>query len=149
MDKRWILLFGVLFLLGFFVFISFSGFKSGNVVLTYEESFNQGDKLSGDFIINIEKTDSVPAETPILISFSKGKDILETKSMTLKEYVVLSDNPVGPSIIGEKEYYDKVEAYSVPIDKVISYVFSEKGEYELLFFMPDLDLIKVTKIKVN
>jgi len=146
MDKRWFVLLGLLVVLGYFALTSF---KTASVVLNYEEDYNQGEKLSGSLMLGLEEGDSVLSSTPMIVSLSKGNSVLASKTLTFKEFIGLSGKSVQPVKKDKEEFYEEVGTYAVPIAKVIDYTFSEKGQYELIFFIPKLDITKVTKITVE
>lgn len=146
MDKEWFLLFTILIILGYF---AFSGFKTVNVILNYEEDYNQGDKLAGDLIIGIEEGDSLDVKTPILVSLAKENEVIASETMDLEKFIELS----GANIVKIKRegeyFYETPGIYRVPLSNVIEHDFNEKGQYELVFSLVKLDIIKITKITVN
>jgi hypothetical protein len=145
MDKRWFLLFALLAVTGYF---AFTGFRSANVVLNYEENYNLNDNLAGNLIITIEKGDSLDVNMPILISLGKGEEIISSETMTLKQFIKLSGSRLVAVENNYNEYYETPGRYNVPLSDVINHKFNEKGEYELIFSLPELDIIKITKITV-
>lgn len=145
MDKRWFLLIGVLILVGF---LAISGFKSGNVILNYQEDFKLGERLSGDLSIGIEEGDSLDSQMPILVSLSKNGTMIFSETLTLEEFIQLSGVSVEKVMASGKEYYQKAGFYSVPIEKVVDYTFNDAGQYELMFVLLDLDITKLTIINI-
>lgn len=146
MDKRWFLLFGALFVLGFF---AFSGFKNANVVLNYNENYTLGQKLSGDLTIGIEKGDSLDVKMPILVSLSKNGTIISSETLTLEDFIGLSGFDLEKVKRDDGEFYETPGFYLVSISKVINYTFNESGEYEMMFVLLDLDITKVSKINIS
>jgi len=146
MDKRWFVLLGLLVVVGYFALASF---KTANVVLNYEQDFKQGDKLSGVLTVGIEDEDRLDAGTPILVSLTKGDSVISSQTMTLDEFIVLSGAKINKVERNGKYYFETPGSYNVPISKVIDYSFKDKGEYQLLFSILDLNMVKVTAITVR
>ncbi|MBS3091307.1 hypothetical protein J4217_02575 [Candidatus Pacearchaeota archaeon] len=115
-------------------------FKPGNVIVEYQESFRQGDPLSGKLTITIEQGDSLDASIPIIVSLSNEAGIIEAKTLRLSEFMQISDNPTQPVKKENSLFYDTPGLYSVDINKIIQYKFQEKGQYELLFNIVKINL---------
>lgn len=127
----------------------FSNFKTGNVIVEYQESFKLNEQLTGKLSLSIEQGDSIEADTPILISLTKQDKVIDVKTMSLKEFIALSDNPTPPTTRDGKEYYETPKTYNVDISKIIEYTFVESGEYELTFNILKIDVTIRKIITVN
>ena len=126
----------------------FLSFKPANVIIEYQESFKLQEALTGSLSLTLEKQDSLEKDTPLLISLSKENEILEARTLTLDEFIKLSDNPIDPIKKDSGYFYETPGTYSIEIDKLIPYTFNERGEYELLFNIFKIDLTIRKKISV-
>jgi hypothetical protein len=70
---------------------------------------------------------------------------IETVTLTLEEFISLSDNPQKPV----NGLYAGPSTHSLEISKVIDYTFTESGDYELLFNIFQLDLTVRKNIHVQ
>ena len=131
------------------VFLMFLSFKPANVIVEYQEQFKLNEPLRGSLSITLESQDSIKKETPLLLSLSKGDKILEAKTLTLDEFIQLSNNPISPTKKDSGSYYETPGTYSVDLEKLIPYTFVERGEYELLFNIFKIDLTIRRKITVD
>lgn len=127
----------------------FVNWKPANVIVEYEESFKVGEQLSGSLKITLEPQDIIEAETPLIISLSKGKNEIETATLTLEEFVKLSDNPLEPVEENGKRVYKGASSHNLEVSKVINYQFTESGDYELFFNIFKLDLTVKKSITVD
>jgi len=146
MDKRWFVLVTLLIVVGYF---AVNSFMTANVVLNTEEYYNQGDKLSGVLSLEIKEGQSLEAKMPILVSLSKNDEVIISQTMTLDEFITLSGAKTEKVKEDGKEFYEAPGTYRVPISKIIDYTFKDKGEYELLFSVLDLDLVKITRAEIH
>lgn len=127
----------------FMVFPFGKGFgATGNVV--YDEAYNHsiGDKLSENVYMSINE--NVDSDTAMIISLSKDGRILKSETMTLRDFVRLSNGNADFSagLVPEG-------GYSVRADKIISYQFSEIGEYELYYAVLKIGLARRVEISVK
>ena len=119
--------------------------KTANVIVEYNEQNSIGNKLAGDLKITLEPQDQLSSDTPIIISLTKDNKDIETISLTLAEFIALSDNPQNPV----NGLYTGPSTHSLSINKVIDYTFTESGDYELLFNIFKLDLTVKKNIHVQ
>ena len=95
---------------------------TGNVVLDIENNFKIGDNLKGDITLNKGENDEAVYG---LILLTKGNNPIATKTFNLRD--VLTKNEISGKNI-------------VKIEDLIEYRFEEKGNYELLFSVLDLNI---------
>lgn len=94
---------------------------TGNVVLNLDDDFKIGDTLKGDIVVNQgENSEAIYG----LILLTKDNSPIITETFNLKNVLVKDD--FGKNI--------------VKIEDLIEYRFEEKGDYELLFSVLDLDI---------
>ena len=132
-----------------FVFLKSDGI-TGNVALEIQESSSVGSQLPGNLVLTIEQGDRIEKSTPILVSLTKGKkDVIEVKTLSIAEFIALSDSPIDPATKDSKEYFETPGSYSVKTSLLIGYTFTEKGNYELFFriFDPDITIRKEISVK--
>lgn len=96
---------------------------AGNAVLDLEDNFKIGDNLTGNIILNEEESDAYG-----LILLTKDNQPILTETFNLKEIPKTKINSEN----------------SVKIEDLIDYQFEEKGNYEFMFSVLDLD-IKIQK----
>ena len=95
---------------------------TGNVVLDLENNFKIGDTLKGDIILNQgENNEAIYG----MILLTKDNAPITTKTFNLKDDLVKEEGN-GKKIL--------------KLEKLIDYRFEEKGNYELLFSVLDLDI---------
>jgi len=95
---------------------------TGNVVLDLENNFKIGDTLKGDIIVNQgENNEAIYG----MILLTKDNFPITTKTFNLKDDLVKEEGN-GKNIL--------------KLEKLIDYRFEEKGNYELLFSVLDLDI---------
>ncbi|MFH1359212.1 MAG: hypothetical protein ABIH37_04960 [archaeon] len=95
---------------------------TGNVVFDLENNFKIGDTLKGDIVVNQGET----KETIYgMILLTKDNAPIITKTFNLKDFLI-KDESSGKNII--------------KIEELIEYRFEERGNYELLFSILDLDI---------
>jgi len=93
---------------------------TGNVVLNIEGNYKIGDKLNGELIIDSNEFNRYG----VLLLTKDNKPVL-TETFNL--------NDISKSKINSNQY-------SVKISNLTDYKFEEKGNYELMFFVPDLNI---------
>ena len=134
MEKREIMLYTVtIFSLIAFVYILFGAVSkipnisdkklmslTGNVVLNIEGNYKIGDKLNGELIIDSNE-------------FNRYGVLLLTKDNKPVFTETFNLNDVSKSRVNSNQY-------SIKISNLTDYNFEEKGNYELMFFVPDLNI---------
>jgi len=117
----------------------FFNFRSGNVVVNYDESFKTGDKVSGTLTLNLEQRDELQKDTAMIVSLSRGNKVLLAETLTIQEFISLSGK--NPKTIQKQDsvYYIGPESYPVKIESILDYTFSEPGSYEVFFTIPKID----------
>ena len=125
--------------------------RAANVVLNLEEgNYNVGSKLSSVLTVTIEPEDSIDADTGVFLALIDSNDnVLITKTLTLREFILNSDNVIEPVLMNDKYYYETPGKYNVNAEKIIDWTFSEKGDYDLFFSVFKLDLMARKKITVK
>ena len=123
-EKFWIFSFIFLLILGAFFLLQW---RSGLVVSEFPDEFKLGDNLSGNLIIEIEKNVAVTKETPVLIILHKEEEIITSKTLRFEEFLALAEK-------------NSIDIYSLKINKIINYQFIQPGKYEILFYIPKIDL---------
>jgi hypothetical protein len=93
---------------------------TGNVVLNLEGNYKIGDKLNGELIIDSNEFNRYG----VLLLTKDNKPVL-TETFNLKD--------ISKSRVNSNQY-------SVKISNLTDYKFEEKGNYELMFFVPDLNI---------
>ena len=95
---------------------------TGNAVLDLENNFKIGDTLKGDIIANQgENSEAIYG----MILLTKDNQPLMTKTFNLKDDLVKEESN-GKNIL--------------KLENLIEYRFEERGNYELLFSVLDLDI---------
>jgi len=129
--------------------LMFFNFKTGNVLIEYEETFNTGDNLSGTFTISIEPGDSINKKDRIFISLSRDDSIIETKTLSIEEFVKMSGKNPIPVEKASGSFYESPESYSVNMGNIMPYTFTESGKYELFLNVFELDIAVRKIITIN
>ena len=94
---------------------------TGNVVFDLENNFKIGDTLKGDIIVNQgENSEAIYG----MILLTKDNQPLMTKTFNLKDDLVKDNSVKGV----------------IKLENLIEYRFEERGNYELLFSVLDLDI---------
>jgi len=125
------------------------GVFTGNVLLESDADFVKGGKLSGILTLNIEEGDSLREKTTILVAIMQDETVLEATTLTLGEYIELSNNLVSPIPKEDENYFEQVGSYKVDIADILQFNFPDSGEYELLFSILTMDLNQREKLVVN
>ena len=137
---RYNLLFATIIILAVIAAVFVLNFKTGKVVVEYQEVYSLNNNLTGQLALAIQQGDSLDKNTPLMISLIQGQNVIDVKILTLEDFVSLSDNPV-PAVQKENGYFfEQPQTYNVEISKIISYQFTRPGQYELLFNIPQIDL---------
>lgn len=113
---------------------------TGEAIADFEKKFNINDSLSGIVSLTIENGDVLPADTPLIVAIIKEKENSVAETLTLEEFIQKSDNPVNSVEIDGKKYFNQERKYSVELSQLLVYNFNEKGNYQLLFDVPSIDL---------
>ena len=126
------------------------GLTTGFTLIELKD-FSITDNLEGTISLTIEESDSIRTHTPILIALSKNNTIIKVKTLTFKEFIEFSNNPIQPTInpSDSNYYYKTPSTHKVKIQNLLSHQFTEKGEYELLFNILELDLTIKKQIIVD
>jgi len=95
---------------------------TGNVVLDLENNFKIRDPLKGDVVVNQGEVSEVIYG---MILLTKDNEPIITETFNLRD-VLIKEESSGKNII--------------KIEELIEYRFEEKGNYELLFSVLDLDI---------
>ncbi len=133
MNKESILV-GVIIALIVIVLVFALHWRASQIVLNIDEQeFNVGENLGGTLSIKIEPGDSLKKDIPILISLSKENETVAATTLTLEEFIQASNNPSNPILHDNDYYYETPATHIVNIDKILTYQFTKKGQYELLF----------------
>ena len=126
------------------LFMFFPSLRStGNVIADYEYKASIGDAI--DYIMEVNVPENgIDSTTPLIVSLSKDGKIIDSKVISIEEFVKLSDNTqtLEGEVIPEG-------VYSSEARKIINYKFSEQGEYELYFAIFKLDIMRTIKITVK
>jgi len=136
----------VLIFLGSLMFLNF---KTGNVLIEYEESFKTNEALTGKLSITVEQGDSINKDSQILLSLSKENEIILTKTISIEEFVQLSGKNPQITQKADGSFYETPDVYTVDVSKIIQYTFDKPGQYELFFSILELDIAVKKKITVN
>jgi len=123
-EKVWIFSFIFLLILGSFFLLQW---RSGLVVSEFPDEFKLGDNLSGNMIIKIGKNVAVTKETPVLIVLHKEVDIIASETLKFEEFLALAEK-------------NSIDIYSLKINKIINYQFTQPGKYEVMFYIPEINL---------
>jgi len=150
MDKKNIIL---IFLIAFLLILSIFllQWRAANVVLQSSgDSYHIGEDISGRLSIRIDNNDFLEARTPILVALiAQNNSVLTTRTLSLEEFIEEGDNRIAKIESDGKQYYETPGTYSVEVERIIPYRFSEKGEYLLLFNVFDMDLTEQREITVS
>lgn len=139
MNKKIII--PILIVVALIALLFFTQFRTGNVVASID-SIKVGDKLQGNLKLTIEDKDNLNADAPLIFSITKGRDVKEVQTFTLKDFISSSDNPQ------ESQPY-KAGTYTVPISSITNYTFTENGNYEVFFSMPRINYVVQTNVAVK
>lgn len=140
MNKRVLpLLVAVLIIAGLFFLVQW---RAANVIIDAEdERVALGESIKGMMSITLDSGDSIQKDTAIFISLtSSNNTVLATKSLTLDDFMKLSDKNPQPTERDGDFYYQEQGTYSVEIQKLIPYTFNQPGNFEILFSILKLDL---------
>ncbi|MBU0466417.1 MAG: hypothetical protein KJ718_04970 [Nanoarchaeota archaeon] len=124
-EKFWIFSFIFLLILGSLLLLQW---RSGLAISEFPEEFQVGDKLSGNLLIEIQNTGDITKQTLILIFLSKEIDIITSQSLSFEEFLLLAEK-------------NSIDIYSLGISKILNYQFTEPGKYEIMFYIPEIDLV--------
>lgn len=99
---------------------------TGNVILQSEDYVSNN--LTGEITIAVKQVDALNKDIPILILLTKDDTVVKVETTTLEKLVQLSNLKT------------QSETFSISLEDAFPFTFDEKGEYELLFSILDLNI---------
>jgi len=95
---------------------------TGNIILDLEDNLKVGESLNGNIAISWKETNDTVYG---MILLTKDNNPIITETFNLKEVLNKDEN-------SEKKF--------IRVEEIIEYQFEEKGNYEILFSVLDLDI---------
>ncbi len=150
MEKKESLM--VLLMVASFIILALIAFRFNfftGKAITGIEFYNLNSSVSGEFILTIEQGDSLNQESTIFVGLLKKNTEIVSRTISLKEFIELSEVKINAVKRNNGFFYETPGNYRVDAGKIINYVFSEKGEYELIFMIIKMNLLSKKKIIVD
>jgi hypothetical protein len=119
---------------------------TGNVVAQLPADYKVGEELSGELAINIEQNDNLSLDKPLFIALiNESNSVLFSKTLTFRELISMDKSGIktthGINVPSGKYLFD--------LSDIVSYKFTNSGEYEPDFTMFDPDIIIRKNINVG